>query len=150
MKLKKFIKSTLASYFIIVTLVNVATLVLGSIFRPEQRFGYEAFLAPLLYGALGLIPVFIMYSPKELTIKQIVIRKIVQLIALEFILVLAGFGRENLKAENLALIASFALSVLIIYVLVHVISWVLNLEMARQLTMDLQSYQSRELRREKG
>ncbi|MBS7338672.1 MAG: hypothetical protein KIH00_00300 [Lachnospiraceae bacterium] len=149
MKLKEFIKSTLASYFIIVTLVNVATLVLGSIFRPEQRFGYEAFLAPLLYGALGLIPVFIMYSPKELTIKQIVIRKIVQLIALEFILVLAGFGRENLKAENLALIASFALSVLIIYVLVHVISWVLNLEMARQLTMDLQSYQSRELRREK-
>ena len=147
MKLKEFIKSTLASYFIIVTLVNVATLVLGSIFRPEQRF---AFLAPLLYGALGLIPVFIMYSPKELTIKQIVIRKIVQLIALEFILVLAGFGRENLKAENLALIASFALSVLIIYVLVHVISWVLNLEMARQLTMDLQSYQSRELRREKG
>ena len=150
MKLKEFIKSTLASYFIIVTLVNVATLVLGSIYRPEQRFGYEAFLAPLLYGALGLIPVFIMYSPKELTIKQIVIRKIVQLIALEFILVLAGFGRENLKAENLALIASFALSVLIIYVLVHVISWVLNLEMARQLTMDLQSYQSRELRREKG
>ena len=150
MKLKEFIKSTLASYFIIVTLVNVATLVLGSIFRPEQRFGYEAFLAPLLYGALGLIPVFIMYSPKELTIKQIVIRKIVQLIALEFILVLAGFGRENLKAENLALIASFALSVLIIYVLVHVISWVLNLEMARQLTIDLQSYQSRELRREKG
>ena len=150
MKLKEFIKSTLASYFIIVTLVNVATLVLGSIFRPEQRFGYEAFLAPLLYGALGLIPVFIMYSPKELTIKQIVIRKIVQLIALEFILVLAGFGRENLKAENLALIASFALSVLIIYVLVHVISWVLNLEMARQLTMDLQSYQSRELRREEG
>ena len=150
MKLKEFIKSTLASYFIIVTLVNVATLVLGSIFRPEQRFGYEAFLAPLLYGALGLIPVFIMYSPKELTIKQIVIRKIVQLRALEFILVLAGFGRENLKAENLALIASFALSVLIIYVLVHVISWVLNLEMARQLTMDLQSYQSRELRREKG
>ena len=150
MKLMEFIKSTLASYFIIVTLVNVATLVLGSIFRPEQRFGYEAFLAPLLYGALGLIPVFIMYSPKELTIKQIVIRKIVQLIALEFILVLAGFGRENLKAENLALIASFALSVLIIYVLVHVISWVLNLEMARQLTMDLQSYQSRELRREKG
>lgn len=150
MKLKEFIKSTLASYFIIVTLVNVATLVLGSIFRPEQRFGYEAFLAPLLYGALGLIPVFVMYSPKELTIKQIVIRKIVQLIALEFILVLAGFGRENLKAENLALIASFALSVLIIYVLVHVISWVLNLEMARQLTMDLQSYQSRELRREKG
>lgn len=150
MKLKDFVKSTFASYFIIVTLVNVATLVLGSIFRPEQRFGYEAFLAPLLYGALGLIPVFIMYSPKELTIKQIVIRKIVQLIALEFILVLAGFGRENLKAENLALIASFALSVLIIYVLVHVISWVLNLEMARQLTMDLQSYQSRELRREKG
>ena len=64
MKLKEFIKSTLASYFIIVTLVNVATLVLGSIFRPEQRFGYEAFLAPLLYGALGLIPVFIMYSHK--------------------------------------------------------------------------------------
>ena len=150
MKLKDFVKSTFASYFIIVTLVNVATLVLGSIFRPEQRFGYEAFLAPLLYGALGLIPVFIMYSPRELTIKQIVTRKIFQLMALEFILILTGFGRENLKAENLPLIANFALSVFIVYVLVHVISWVLNLEMARQLTMDLQSYQSRELRREES
>lgn len=150
MKLKEFVKSMFASYFIIVTLVNVATLVLGSIFCPEQRFGYEAFLAPLLYGVLGMIPVFIMYSPKELTIKQIIVRKIFQLVVLELLLILTGFGGENLKADNLPLIASFALSVLIIYVLVHVISWVLNLEMARQLTIDLQSYQSRELYRDKG
>ncbi len=59
----------------IVTLINIAMFILGSIFRPDQRFGYEVLIAPLIYGVLSLIPYIIMYSKKELTIKQLYIRQ---------------------------------------------------------------------------
>ena len=56
MTFKEHFKSVMSMYFIIVTLVNAATFILGSIFRPDQTFGYEAFLSPLIYAAVALVP----------------------------------------------------------------------------------------------
>lgn len=142
MSLKDFLKSMMSSYFVIVTLINVSTYVLGVMYRPEEQFGYDAFLSPLVYGALGILPVCVMYSKKELTLKQVIFRKILQLILLEILLIGFGFGHSKLTVENMELIISFGLSVFVIFVLVHIISWVLDLQQARQMTMDLLSYQS--------
>lgn len=142
MSLKDFFKSMMSSYFVIVTLINVSTYVLGVMYRPEEQFGYDAFLSPLVYGALGILPVCVMYSKKELTLKQVIFRKILQLILLEILLIGFGFGHSKLTVENMELIISFGLSVFVIFVLVHIISWVLDLQQARQMTMDLLSYQS--------
>ncbi|MDO5154719.1 MAG: hypothetical protein Q4D51_02035 [Eubacteriales bacterium] len=142
MSFKDFLKSMISSYFVIVTLINVSTYVLGSIYRPEELFGYEAFLSPLIYGALGILPVCVMYSKKELTLKQVIFRKILQLILLEVLLIGFGFGYNRFTVDNMKLIISFGLSVFVIFILVHIISWVLDLQQARQMTMDLLSYQS--------
>lgn len=142
MSLKDFFKSMMSSYFVIVTLINVSTYVLGVMYRPEEQFGYDAFLSPLVYGALGILPVCVMYSKKELTLKQVIFRKILQFILLEILLIGFGFGHSKLTVENMELIISFGLSVFVIFVLVHIISWVLDLQQARQMTMDLLSYQS--------
>lgn len=141
MRFKEFIKSTCATYFILVTLINLVIFVLGIIYRPEQRFGYDAFLAPLVYAFLGILPMCIMYSKKEMTLVQILIRKILQLILLEVLLIEFGFGHANFTKDNSELIVSFAVSVFVIFVLVHVISFALDTQQARQMTLDLLSYQ---------
>lgn len=142
MDFKKFIKSTCETYFIVVTLINLATFALGTIYRPEERFGYDAFLAPLVYAFLGILPMCVMYSKKEMTLIQVLIRKVFQLILLEILLIEFGIGHANLSKESIEVIVSFALSVFVIFVLVHVISFVLDLQQAKQMTLDLLSYQN--------
>lgn len=141
MSFKEYLKSMLSMYFVIVTLINGATFILGEVFRPDDKFGYDAFLSPLIYGVLALVPMLCAYSKKELTLKQYVFREILQLISIEIILIGFGIGSESLLPENFALFASFALSILVIFVLVHLISWTLDLNAAKQINSDLKSFQ---------
>lgn len=143
MSFREHLRSVLSAYFIIATLINAATFILGEIFRPDDKFGYDAFLSPLIYAAIALIPMLCMYSKKELTLKQHIVREILQLISIEVILIFFGLGSKSLAPENLALTASFALSVFLIYVLVGVIAWLLDIKLAQQLNSDLKSFQSR-------
>ncbi len=143
MSFKEHLKSVMSQFFVIATLINIATFILGEIFRPDDRFGYEAFLSPLIYAAFALIPMLCMYSKKELTVKQHIFRELLQLISIEIILIFFGLGAKSLEPENIALTASFALSILIIFVLVYVIAWLLDIKTARQINSDLRSFQNR-------
>ena len=143
MNFKEHLKAIASQFFVIATLINLAIFILGEIFRPDDKFGYEAFLAPIIYAAISLVPMLCMYSKKELTVKQHIFRELLHLISIEIILIFLGLGAKSLKPENLALTASFALSVFIIYVLVYVIAWLLDLNTARQINTDLKSFQSK-------
>lgn len=142
----QILKNTAGNYFITVTLVNVVIFLLGTIFRPHERFGYEAFLSPLIYAAVAFVPILafsLLTSGRELTMKQMLVRHILEIIALEVILIIFGFGTESLTAENIPLITAFALSVLCVYALVTLISWVLDLRTARRINSDLELFRSR-------
>ena len=90
---------------------------------------------------------WILYSKKELTVRQLIVRKIFQVITLEIMLILLTFQGQNLCADNLDEIISFAMSVFIIYVLVNVISWVLDKKSADDMMNELSEYQkNRQLR----
>ncbi len=143
MTFKEHFKSVMSMYFIIVTLVNAATFILGSIFRPDQTSGYEAFLSPLIYAAVALVPMLCMYSKRELTFRQYILREVFQLFAIEAVLIIFGLGTESLLPENRKLTAAFALSVLVIYVLVIIITWLFDLKQAKTINSDLKSFQSR-------
>lgn len=138
---RDFLKQMLTSFFVVVTLVSIAIAILGCVFRPEQRFGYEAFFAPVFYGLLSMIPVAIMYSKKELTVKQLYIRKVLQLFSIELILYLGGYGFENIKAAPRSQTVAFGISIIIVYVVEDVISGIINTNDAKKLTKMLQQYQ---------
>ena len=144
MSFREFLKSLAATYFVIVTLIVLATYILGMMFRPDAVLTYEAFLSPLIYGLLGVIPAFLMYSKKELTVGQLLWRKALQLVCIEAVLVFFGFGARVLSRDNLSLVLSFMLSVFVIFVLAHVIMFVLDKEQARQLNKALGEFQSRQ------
>ncbi len=138
---KEFWRSMAKNFFVVVTLINLATCVLGMAFRPEQTFGYDAFLSPILYGALSMLPSFIMYSKRELSVKEILIRKVLQFLFIEGILVFAGFGFDSINSGSIRQVAGFCLSVLVIYMLTIWLDWILDGREARKLTDDLRRYQ---------
>ena len=143
MNKREYFRTAFAQYFIIVTLINVVMFVLGTIFRPNDRFGYEAFLSPLIYAACSMIPIILTYSKKELSVKQMFFRQVLNLLAIEGIMIGIGLSGSSIFYEQPLLVVSLALSVFIIFILVLVISWVLDLGQARQMNIDLENYKKR-------
>ncbi len=142
--MKERIREILSSFFISVTLINVGIFILGEVFRPEQRFGYEAYIYPLIYGAIGVIPTCLVTIKKELSIKQVIIRKCMQLLLLIVLLLAFMFAGNPVDAETLSVAGGVALSIVLIYILVNVIIWLMDSRTARIMTEDLMRFQEKE------
>jgi len=141
---KDFLKDSLICFFIIVTCVNVATYILGSKFDSGANITYEAFLSPVFFGACSSIPNFVMYSRHELSVKEIIVRKILQLVLLEALLYfVVSFGGNIPISDDRNVAVAFMAVVFIIFVVVHVITYVIDLGVARAMNSDLKEFQKR-------
>ncbi len=142
--MKDMIKDFFEGFFISVTLINLAMFILGLLFRPDQRFGYEVFIYPLIYGLIGMIPILVVRTQKELSVKQIIIRKIMQLFLLMVLLLGCIFGQSLKDPNRIPAIIGVAFSIVLIYVLVNVIEWMMDERVAKDMTEDLLKFQKRE------
>ncbi len=131
-------KKVAMSFFIVVTFVNIAMGILGLCFERDMKFGYEAFFVPIIYGFLSMIPMVMTYSKKELTVRQLIFRKILHLLLLEALLTYFVFLN---KAMAVDLLISFMISVFVISILVHMILWFLDNRKAKELNLELEEYQ---------
>jgi protein-S-isoprenylcysteine O-methyltransferase Ste14 len=146
--MKERIKNIAGSFFISVTLINLAILILGKILRPEQQFGYEVFAYPLIYGVIGIIPALFVRSDKELTVKQAIIKEIAQMMMTVVAIVVFIFVGQPLTRDILITASAVALSIVIIYCLVVLIGWLMDLRTARVMTEDLKRFQEESTERE--
>lgn len=138
---KEFMMKMISTYFTLVTMITVAMLILGLYFAPDESFGYIAFASPLLYGACGLLPSVVMYSKRELTVKELLIRKIIQFVLIEIIILAVAFQGKAIDKEQKEVVISMGISVFIIFVLAHAISWFQDYMSARRMTEDLIKFQ---------
>ncbi len=140
---KDHLKECLRNYFIIVTGINLAVFVLGMIFRPDQKLGYDAFLYPLIYGAITSIPNLLMVEKKEPTIKQSIFREIIGVILISAILLTTMFAGMEMTGELIVISCGIVLSVICITLLVNAVSWILDSRKAESLTNDLVAFQNK-------
>ena len=141
--MKERVRNILGSFFISVTLIDLAMLILGLLLRPQQRFGYEVFIYPLIYGMIGVVPAIAANAggERELTLKQAVVKEIVQMAMTVVLIVAFIFAGEPVNREVLVNAAGVAASVVIIYILVTLIGWFLDARTARVMTEDLKRFQ---------
>jgi hypothetical protein len=138
MSKKDFAKKMLMKFFIIVTLINVAMFVLGLLYDKDKSFGYEAFIVPIIYGILSILPMLVTYSNRELSVRTMIFRKILQLILLELSVI--SFVMLNGIFE-MEVILPLAISILTIAIIVYIISWILDNNEAQRLNLKLEEYQ---------
>lgn len=141
MSLKEILYRSLMIYFILVTCITAGIAVLGSILDPDARFGYSAFASPFIFAAFGVVPNLLMYSSKELSDKQIILRKIIQLAVIEAEVVGTCILSPIIHTENAEVVVSVIISVLVIFILVHFIIFMNNCFSAKQLTKELVRFQ---------
>ena len=116
--------------------------VLGIYFMPEARFGYEAFLVPLIYGLAGTLPNVVMYSKRELKVGELLVRKVIQLILIEvFVLFAVFYDTEELLFQKFEIIGSTAVGIFLIYVISTLLELLQNYLTAKQMTEELQRFQ---------
>ena len=137
---KEFVIELIRTYFSVVTLVNAVILIMGLQMAPNRSFGYDAFAAPLIYGAAGTI---VMYSKRELKVKELLLRKILQFILIEITVLFAAFYNQTEIWKKPEIIISVAISIFVVYVIASLIDWIQNSISARQMTAELMKFQER-------
>ena len=140
---KELLSKMFRNYFVLVTLINAVIFVSGSIAQPDARFGYSAFIMPLIYALAGILPQAVMYSRRELSIKEVLIRKIIQLLLIELLVNGIILGEDMLQPDYTDFLKTISVCVVLVYVFANIISWVLDSASARTLTRELVEFQNK-------
>ena len=141
---KEFMYQIIRMFFVLVTLINIVMSIVGKIVQPDLTFGYYVLILPIVYAAAGVIPMIIMYSDHELTVKEVIVRKIIQFLLIEMILVLIIFGKDFFLPEYRKLLFAVMFCVFIVFVFANIIRWEMDRIAAKRMTEKLLSLQRKE------
>ncbi len=141
MSFRAFLKECALQFFIITTCVNVATAIIGPVLHPDLTFGFGAFYSPVISGVLGTLPSIILYSKKELNLRQTILRKVLHLVALETLLTVLAWLNGNLS--NVFDTLLFMFMVFAVYLAVNLIGWGLESREAKHINAGLKALQNR-------
>lgn len=132
-----FIKQMLIPFFVISTCVSIGAGILGIIYQTERSLTYYVLFVPAIYGIATALPSIVMYSKKELSIKSLIIRRIINfLIVVTLVLGINYFGK-NLTSISVTI--SLVIVVFIIFLTVNVVEYVNELRISRELNNALQN-----------
>lgn len=138
---KEFWIDFVRTYFMIVTLITVVMLVIGQAVMPEQTFGYSAFAAPLVYALVGTVPNLVLYSRRELKVKELFFRKVLQLVLIEAGVLFVALYGSNKNWLDSRTILILAVSVFGVFAAGTLIAWIGELISAKTLTKELLEFQ---------
>ena len=138
---KRFLVNKLILFFTLSTLITIAVSLTGSAFDPGARFGYGALLAPIEYAGLCLLPTFVTWSRRELSPKQMLVRKALMLVLLEAVILFLAFRSPAIDTGDAKVVLTLAGSVLVIFVLVHFFTWLRESAEAKKMNRALAQFQ---------
>ena len=128
-------------YFILVTFITILLLIIGLAFDGDRTFGYEVFLSPLIYAAIGVLPALLLYSEKELSMTRLIIKNIFQLGIIEAIIMILVFTKDTIPSDKKSVVISIAVGIAVIYVLTMVVEYIFELSQSKTLNESLEKYQ---------
>lgn len=146
MKFKERARKAVKLYFVLVTLITILLMILGSAFDADRTFGYQAYASPLIYAALGVLPVFIFDREKELGVKGYIVQRIVEFVLIEAVFMAVAFSADTIPTEKMGVVIGIALGIAIIYGLTFVIEYVFESAESRKMNEDLCNYQRKQAR----
>ena len=141
MNLKQFLIRKLMLFFMLTTLITVAMTILGSAFDPEARFGYDALISPLIYAGCCVLPSLVTWSKREPKLRELILREALQFLLTEAVVLALAFYSRLIDMSRPALVLGLAGSVLVIYLLVFLFSWLANSVEARKTNEELLEFQ---------
>ena len=143
MNLKEFIQKFIYQYFIILVGIFCAVIGYCKVFYPTAAFDANDLTDFFLQAFVADLPLIIMYSKKELSTRQYVIRRILHFILLEGAMV--WIGTINTFFVGIKDRIGFIICVALVYVFVCVISYLVDMRAAKEMNQKI-----KERRKEKS
>ena len=145
MKWKEKIGEAFRLYFILVTLITILLLILGTLFDGDRTFSYEVFLSPLIYAAIGVIPVFFFDTEREVSLKGLVIQRIIELMMVEVVMMGIAFLGKNIDTDRREVVVGIAVGIVVVFVLSMVVEYLFEVSIAQKLNEELERFQKEEV-----
>lgn len=141
MELKRFLVNKLILFFMLSTLISVAVFLIGTAFDGGARLGYDALLVPIEYAALCMLPTLVMWSRRELSVRELLVRKVLMLVLLEGVILFIAFTSPVIDTSSVWIVLTIAGRVLIIFVLANLFLWLKDSAEAKNISRDLEQFQ---------
>lgn len=140
MKNQTTLSSFLVVFLVITACITILDGVIGILFLPNMRFGYEAFFSPPLFGFLSALTGFVRKSKKDLSVNQVLFRYFLQLLIIEVIVFGLNFLCGNIFPPVLSV--ALAAGIAVVYIFVHVILWLNDRKIAQSFNIALKNFQA--------
>ncbi len=131
----------LMAFFVCSTCISILEGLLGMAFFAEDKFGWEAFFSPPLFGFLSVLLGMVTKSKKELSVKEILFRRAIHLLLIE--LLIFGMNYETGMQFDVLFSVTLAFSVAAVFVAVYVVMWLNDRKSAALFNEKLKEYQGR-------
>lgn len=142
MEWKEFFKKCTIDFLLIQSGITLAIGIIGCIIPSPEGISPYVFFMPFVYAFFCILPSFVVYSPKELDIRQIIVRKIIQFVLTEAVVLLISCIAGSLNdAFTLIAIASAAA---VIFVGVNLLECLISKISADQMTQKILLIKKRE------
>lgn len=141
MRTNNRLSESVMAFFVCTACITILEGVLGMLFFPEIELNYEAFFSPPLFGLFSVLLGFINYSKKELSIRQVLFRRLLHLLMIEGLV----FGLNHASGITFTPVYAcvLAVSIALVFISVYVVLWFADRKSAMQFNEKLKIYQSR-------
>ena len=140
MTVKEFIISRIQIFFFLVTLILIASAVMGLIYQPDMELRYYHLFSPVIMAACCVLPTCVTYYKKEPTVRQYIIRQIIELSLIELVVMLLVTPPEGIEKPLFYIVLGAVIA--FIYVLTMVMLWLQKVQQSQKLTEQLHHLQN--------
>ena len=132
-------------YTLLVTLIIIMMMILGHLLDRDRVFSYDAFFSPLIYALIGTAATMITQSDKELSVRNLIIRKVISLLLIEGVIIFIALNADTIPTEKSWVIPCLALGIFAVFVLSHIILYFIDRKEAEKLNADLARFQEKQM-----
>ena len=144
------IKRMVSDYILVQAEIALSFGIVGSIFAGDVSITFSYFFLPAVLGLICMLPCIIVYVKEDMTVKQVMIQRIVEWVVLEAVILWIAYKMVG-DVPGVAGYVAMAVSILVLAVTSDVISYYLEKREADDVNVKLSEIRAgREQGKEKG
>lgn len=137
---KEFWIESMMAFFVCTACICILEGIMGVIFMPDLQLDYGAFFSPPLFGLLSVVFGLITESKKELSVRQVLVRRAIHLALIEGMVFGINYLTGNIFEPVVVVV--LALAIAVVFCMVYVVLYVNDSRNAKEFNEKLKEYQS--------
>jgi len=134
----EFVQKIIKNFFIIFASIIMVITLLRQMFNHDMAFDLKSIYIIMAFSFLSALTGFILYSPHDLSEKEMRIRIIIHFFTLEILLIVLGSAIHLVNGPSEIII--LAVQIAVIYIIVRLLSWQNDKKDAKEINEKLKAF----------